>query len=173
MNSLPLSVCRAHRANGSQERISSSAWKTHFCALLSTARTSVHWVRRSVSTRVKACSPPVMPPSWPTKSAPTSPGRASCHSVKVRIGISFIRRVVGLVWERPRTRRARFSVRSSRSMVAALMSVSFWRVSGSKVSSPNLSSRGTCVRRTATSRLPHRQPNRYQTFLSAATTCSS
>ena len=24
-------------------------------------------------------------------------GRASCHSVKVRIGISFIRRVVGLV----------------------------------------------------------------------------
>ena len=74
MNSLPLSVCRAHRANGSHERISSSAWKTHLCALLSTARTSVHWVRRSVSTRVKACSPPVMPPSWPTRSAPTSPG---------------------------------------------------------------------------------------------------
>ena len=77
----------------------------------------------------------MMPPSWPTKSAPSSPGRASCHSVKVRIGISLIRRVVGLVWERPRTRRARFSIRSSRSMVAALMSVSFWRVSGSKASS--------------------------------------
>ena len=46
----------------------------------------------------------------------------------------------GLVGERPRMRRARFSVRSSRSIVAALISVSFRRVSGSKASSPNFSS---------------------------------
>ena len=39
-------------------------------------------------------------------------------------------------------RRARFSVRSSRSMVAALMRWSFWRVSGSKSSSPNFSRSG-------------------------------
>ena len=90
--------------------------------------------------------------------APSSPGRASCHSVKVRIGIWFIKRVVGLVWERPRMRRARFSVRSNRSTVAALMRVSFWRVSGSTASSPNFSSTGSCVCRTATSRLPHKQP---------------
>ena len=45
-DSLPLSVCREHRANGNQERISSSPWKTRFCGLLSPAWTSTHSVRR-------------------------------------------------------------------------------------------------------------------------------
>ena len=63
MNSPPQSVWRPTNAKGSYERTKRSAWNPHFWGLFSSARGSVHCVTWSVSTSVKACSPP----SWPTR----------------------------------------------------------------------------------------------------------
>ena len=58
------------------------------------------------------------------------PMATSGHSLKVRIGICSSNIPLGLVWLRPRGMSLCFSARSSRSMVAGLMRISFARISG-------------------------------------------
>ena len=54
---------------------------------LGTERFSVQPVAMSVTVSVNACGPAGLPPSWPTRSISTNPGRASSQSAQVRTGI--------------------------------------------------------------------------------------
>src|SRR5215212_10349471 len=55
--------------------------------LFRTLRTSVQPVAMSVTVSEEAKSPLLSPPSWPTRSISTNPGRAWSQSAQVRIGI--------------------------------------------------------------------------------------
>src|SRR5665647_2661037 len=61
--------------NGNAPRRSTRAANTHFWALFRTALVSVQPVKTSVAVRVWANSPRGSPPSWPTRSISTNPGR--------------------------------------------------------------------------------------------------
>ena len=103
-------------------RVHRSAWNTHFWTLFSTARNSVHWVTRSVTTRVKACSPGAMTAVVAHQIGAHLAGRGIrpfgegadrdlMHQAGSGLGVGAPARRCSL----------RFSARGSRSMVAALM----------------------------------------------------
>lgn len=79
-------------------------------------------VAMSVMSRVKQNSTFEFPPSWPTRSISTNPGRASSHSAQVRIGIESFSSVPGLVWDRPCGSSFARSALSRRSIVAGAIS---------------------------------------------------
>ena len=87
MNSLPLSESMPNSGNGNTAWISTKAANTCRAALFRTLRTSVQPVAMSVTVSEQAKSPLLSPPSWPTRSISTNPGRFSSQSAQVRIGI--------------------------------------------------------------------------------------
>ena len=102
MNSEPLSESIPRIGKGKTRRACSIASVTQIAALFGTERFTVQPVATSVIVRVKQNSPKEFPPSWPTRSISTKPGRASSHSDQVRIGIWDLSSDPGLVWLRPR-----------------------------------------------------------------------
>ena len=97
MNSDPLSESTPRIGNGILAAMSFSAARTHFASLLGTERFSVQPVAMSVTVSVNACGPAGLPPSWPTRSTSTNPGRASSQSAQVRTGIWLFSSDPGLV----------------------------------------------------------------------------
>jgi hypothetical protein len=53
----------------------------------------------AISTKFRFCikSPDAIPPSWPTRSASIKPGFVSSQSVKVLMGMAFLRSVPGFI----------------------------------------------------------------------------
>ena len=136
MNSLPLSESMPTIGNGNAAVISTKAANTHFCALFLTARVSVQPLKTSVTVRVWQKSPRGSPPSWPTRSISTNPGRSSSQSAQVRIGIWDLASDPGLVPDRPLIVSFARSGASRRSMVAADIPTSWARTAGGRSSSP-------------------------------------
>jgi hypothetical protein len=173
MNSLPLSESMPKMGNGNRANSSSKAANTHFWALLRTVWFSVHPVAISVTVRVKQCSPSSDPPSWPTRSISTNPGRLSSQSAQVRIGIWDFSNDPGLVWDRPRTVNRARSTASRRSMVAALMPISSSAWASVIFSSWSRRSIGTRIGSIGASRFPDGARSTAQHSTSAATTSAA
>src|SRR5664279_4550275 len=169
MNSDPLSESIPRMGNGNSAATCSMASKTQMAALFLTDRLTVHPVAMSVTVRVKQNSPLELPPSWPTRSISTNPGRSSLHSAQVRIGIWDLSND-GLVWERPRNINLARSVTKRRSMVAALMEIKR-AASASLISkSPSLRNSGTTVASIGARRLPAGQRHSAQQVANEVTT---
>ena len=169
--SLRLSVCKPPRAMGIHARISRNSWKTTFCALLSTARTPVHCVRRSESTRVKACSPLVMHRDRADQRRPLGPcvrplGKGAdgdlVGQTRGRLGIGAAGYSYGIFLG------AQQPVDGGSADALAILA----RV-GVQGELAKLFQQRQLIAQDRDQPFAHRQPNRYQTLFSAATTCSS
>src|SRR2546425_5156604 len=104
MNSEPLSLSRPARGTGNRLRISCTPPRTRAWPLPHKACSSIQLVATSTAQRVKRKKPRVVPPQWATRSTSRKPGRASFHSVKVRIGICCLSQVLGRVVVAPAQR---------------------------------------------------------------------
>src|SRR5487761_1754277 len=80
MNSDPLSESIPKIGKGNWAHTWVIASNTQMAALFFTDRLMVQPVAMSVTVKVKQNSPAELPPSWPTRSISTNPGRSSSHS---------------------------------------------------------------------------------------------
>jgi hypothetical protein len=136
MNSEPLSEWIPARWNGKASWICCRASATTRSPLLRTVRTSVQPVARSATVSDQQKTPLLSPPSWPTRSTSTNPGRWSSHSAQVLIGILDFSSDAGLVIERPLSTSWVRSGASRRSMVAAEIATSWEAVTSVMSNSP-------------------------------------
>lgn len=107
--------------NGKLSRLPLIAAHTHFWALFFTSRVSFQPVAISVISKVKQKFPLLLPPSWPTRSILTNPGRLLSQSAQVRIGFESLSSEPGLVWESPLESSLLRSALRRRSMVAGAL----------------------------------------------------
>jgi hypothetical protein len=154
MNSEPLSESIPRIGNGNRPDACSMAARTWMAALLATERFTVQPVATSVIVRVKQNSPKLLPPSWPTRSISTNPGRFSSHSDQVRIGIWDLSNDPGLVCERPENPASTFEPRRRRSIVAGDMATSRSASASVRSSSPSRRNIGTSTVSIGARRLP-------------------